>query len=108
MKNVFIIGSRGYHFNYGGWETFVSNLVDNYNDKETIFHIATITTKKEEKEIKINDNILVNPIYPQYSNFQHGIKIKILYFFHSKSSKSCVCLFNTTHISLDQPHLECS
>ena len=63
MKNVFIIGSRGYHFNYGGWETFVSNLVDNYNDKETIFHIATITTKKEEKEIKINDNILVNPIY---------------------------------------------
>lgn len=26
-KNIFIIGARGYHYNYGGWETFVDNLV---------------------------------------------------------------------------------
>ena len=63
MKDVFIIGSRGYHANYGGWETFVSNLVDNYNDDSTIFHISEITDDKEKKEYKVNDNILVKPIY---------------------------------------------
>ena len=27
-KNIFVIGSQGYNKNYGGWETFVSSLVD--------------------------------------------------------------------------------
>ena len=45
MKHVFIIGSRGYHAKYGGWETFVSKLVDNYNDKDTIFYIITFRGK---------------------------------------------------------------
>lgn len=58
MKNIFIIGARGYHANYGGWETFVSNLVDNYNDKNTIFHISSLGEKAFEE--KINDNVFVN------------------------------------------------
>ena len=58
MKHVFILGSRGYHENYGGWETFVTNLVDNYNDSDTKFYISKITTKNEEdKEISKNINI---------------------------------------------------
>ena len=61
MKNVFILGSRGYHENYGGWETFVTNFVDNYNDPNTKFYISKITDK-EEKEIIVNKNIVVNPI----------------------------------------------
>lgn len=58
MKHVFIIGSRGYHAKYGGWETFVSNLVDNYNDDTTIFHISALTDNSEE-EYKVNNNIFV-------------------------------------------------
>ena len=34
MKNIIIIGSRGYKFKYGGWETFVTNLIDNYHDSQ--------------------------------------------------------------------------
>ena len=63
MKHVFIIGARGYHSNYGGWETFVSNLVDYYDDKDTVFHISMITDDENQKEYKVNNNIIVNPIY---------------------------------------------
>ena len=61
-KKVFIIGSRGYHYNYGGWETFVSNLVDNYNDSDTIFHISELSDNKidEYLENRVNDNVIVN------------------------------------------------
>ena len=65
MKHVFIIGSRGYHAKYGGWETFVSKLVDNYNDQNTIFHISELSNIKKD-EYKINDNIIVNPIHVKY------------------------------------------
>jgi len=61
MKNVFILGARGYHENYGGWETFVSNLIDNYNDKNTKFYVSKLTDKKEDL-IKINDNLIIDPI----------------------------------------------
>lgn len=77
MKNVFIIGSRGYHENYGGWETFVTNLVDNYNDSNTLFYISKITTNNEEV-ININDNIKVFPIkvknYNGINMFKYAIK----------------------------------
>lgn len=71
MKHIFIIGCRGYHYNYGGWETFVSSLVDNYNDKNTIFHIGQLGDNN--KEIKINDNIIVNNI-----NVNFGTSAKML------------------------------
>ena len=67
MKHIFIIGSRGYHYNYGGWETFVSCLVDNYNCKKTTFHIASLNDNKKEKEEKISDNIYVNYINTKLS-----------------------------------------
>ena len=46
LKSVFIIGSRGYKAKYGGWETFVTNLVDNYKDKNTKFYISEYTNDK--------------------------------------------------------------
>ncbi len=49
MKNIIIIGSRGYKARYGGWETFVTNLVENYNDKDTKFHIPELTNDKFNK-----------------------------------------------------------
>lgn len=63
MRHVFIIGARGYHAKYGGWETFVSNLVDYYDDKNTVFHISAYTDDNSLIEEKISDNIFVNPIY---------------------------------------------
>ena len=63
MKNIFIVGSRGYHYNYGGWETFVTNLVDNYNDLDTKFHISMYTNDKNLKEYEADSNVTVNPIY---------------------------------------------
>ena len=60
MKHVFIIGARGYHAKYGGWETFVSNLVDNYNDENTTFHISSLMEDKKE-EYKVSKNIIVTP-----------------------------------------------
>ena len=60
MKNVFIVGARGYHAKYGGWETFVSNLVDHYNDKSTKFYVSELSSFKEKdnKYTKINNNTL--------------------------------------------------
>ena len=63
MKNIFIVGSRGYHYNYGGWETFTTNLVDNYNDKNTNFYVSMYTNDDTLKEYKPSPNITVNPIF---------------------------------------------
>ena len=63
MKNVFIVGSRGYHYNYGGWETFVTNLVDNYHDDDTHFYISMYTNDNTLTEYKPTKNITVNSIY---------------------------------------------
>lgn len=60
MKHVFIIGARGYHAKYGGWETFVSNLVDNYNDKNVIFHISGLSDTNNDYQNIINDNVIVD------------------------------------------------
>ena len=63
MKNIFIIGSRGYNASYGGWETFVTNLANHYNDKNTTFYITSYTDNKEEQTKKITNNIISFPIY---------------------------------------------
>lgn len=65
MKNIFIVGARGYHANYGGWETFVSNLVDSYSSVDTKFYVGELTERQEEEtlEKKINNNLSVMPIY---------------------------------------------
>lgn len=63
MRNVFIIGARGYHASYGGWETFVSNLVDYYDDSDTKFYITAYTDNKEDKVKVVNNSITVFPIY---------------------------------------------
>lgn len=65
MKNLFIVGARGYHANYGGWETFVSNLVDNYNDKNTRIYVTELSENKNEDKIinKINNNLYIIKIY---------------------------------------------
>lgn len=83
MKNIIIIGARGYHCNYGGWETFVSNLIDNYNDTKTIFHISELTNKKEDKnKIIKKDNVNCLQVYSKNLGFvtMFIYAIKALYF----------------------------
>lgn len=61
MKNIIIIGSRGYRSTYGGWETFVTNLIDNYKDKNTKFYVPEISHDKKDK-IHIENNVVCEPI----------------------------------------------
>ena len=64
MKNIIIIGARGYQANYGGWETFVTNLIENYKDKNVKFHVPELTyDKKENKTIKEKDGVSCLQVY---------------------------------------------
>ena len=71
MKHIFIIGARGYHYNYGGWETFVTNLVDNYNDKNTKFYISELSDVKK-KVYSVTNNIMITPFKV---NINGGVKM---------------------------------
>ncbi len=62
MKNIIIIGSRGYESNYGGWETFVTNLINNYDDKNTRFYVPELTNKKNTKT-EIRNGVICKQIY---------------------------------------------
>lgn len=63
MKNIIIIGARGYKSNYGGWETFVTNLITNY-DKNVQFHIPELTLdKKQKNKIVTKDNVRCLQVY---------------------------------------------
>lgn len=50
MKDVFIVGSKGIPANYGGFETFVDNLVSRQEDKQIKYHVACMTFDKEPRQ----------------------------------------------------------
>ena len=77
QKHVFIIGSRGYGFNYGGWETFITNLIDNYHSDNIIFHISGIGLMESHRVI--NDHCYFD-IFP-LNRFG-----KMQMFFHTRKS----------------------
>ncbi len=69
MKNIIIIGSRGYKFNYGGWETFVTEFVNNNKD-DVNFYIPKLVQEKElDKKIEKNNNVIINNIYVPKQGF---------------------------------------
>ena len=63
MKNIIIIGARGYEKEYGGWETFVTNLINNYNDKNTVFYVPELTHKKRNNNIEVRNGVTCPQIY---------------------------------------------
>lgn len=67
MQHIFILGSRGYQAKYGGWETFVTNLVDHYHDKNTIIYVGELTDQKEKDKTlkKIHSNLYLYFFYVQ-------------------------------------------
>ena len=68
MKNVIIIGSRGYESNYGGWETFVTELINNYDDKNTKFYVPELTNVKETKT-EVRNGVICKQIYVPKQGF---------------------------------------
>lgn len=70
MKNVIIIGSRGYRYNYGGWETFVTELVNNSVEKDIRFFVPYLThDKSNHKKIKHTNNIEEVELYCKNTGF---------------------------------------
>ncbi|KRM85205.1 beta 1-4 rhamnosyltransferase Cps2T [Liquorilactobacillus vini] len=49
MKHVFIVGSKGIPAKYGGFETFVDNLVSRQVNKNIKYHVACMTFDKKTK-----------------------------------------------------------
>ena len=43
MRHIFIIGSRGLPAKYGGFETFVEELVKNRQSSEIVYHVACLS-----------------------------------------------------------------
>ena len=50
MKNIFIIGSKGIPANYGGFETFVDELVSRQQNKDIKYHVACLSDNDNETE----------------------------------------------------------
>ena len=51
MQHVFIIGSRGLPAKYGGFETFVDQLVSNQVSSQIKYHVACLSDKKAYEHI---------------------------------------------------------
>ena len=96
MKYVFILGARGYHAKYGGWETFVSNLVDNYDDKNTFFYISEFSNTKKDIT-KVNDRVIVEPVYVK-------AKSSIKMFIYSIKSLKCALKYIKKN-KIDNPYI---
>ncbi|MBQ1496037.1 MAG: DUF1972 domain-containing protein [Bacilli bacterium] len=69
MKNIIIIGSRGYEKSYGGWETFVTNLINNYDDKNTKFYVAELNHNKKNRNIEVRNGVTCPQIYVPKQGF---------------------------------------
>ena len=54
MKDIFIVGSKGIPAQYGGYETFVDNLVTRQVSKDIKYHVACMTFNKDTKDYDYN------------------------------------------------------
>lgn len=62
-SNIMIMGSRGFKRNYGGWETFVQNLIGNWKNDNTQFYVLEIIYNKKEQGIINTDGVICPQIY---------------------------------------------
>ncbi|URZ87763.1 beta 1-4 rhamnosyltransferase Cps2T [Floricoccus penangensis] len=54
MRHVFIIGSRGLPAKYGGFETFVDELVTNQKNKNIKYHVANLSESENHTHYDYN------------------------------------------------------
>ncbi len=52
MRHVFIVGSKGIPANYGGFETFVDQLVSRRTEEKVVYHVACMGTAYETFDYK--------------------------------------------------------
>lgn len=62
-KHVMIMGSRGFRRNYGGWETLVRNLIENWKEENVQFYVSEIVYDKSKEEIQNQDGVICPQIY---------------------------------------------
>lgn len=63
MHHVMIMGSRGYTKNYGGWETLVHGMLDNWVDPNTRFYVMEVSTDPMEPEFETVNQVECIRIY---------------------------------------------
>lgn len=63
MQDVFIIGSRGLPATYGGFETFVEELISHQISKAILYHVACLSDTKHQEhfDYKGTDCFYINP-----------------------------------------------
>ncbi|MGT2887485.1 DUF1972 domain-containing protein [Streptococcus didelphis] len=63
MQDVFILGSRGLPAKYGGFETFVEELVSHQDEKEIQYHVACLSEDQHKEHFfyKGVDCFYINP-----------------------------------------------
>lgn len=57
------MGAKGLRRNYGGWETFVSQLISNWDNEFTQFIVTEIVHQKSEEKILDYNGVLCPQIY---------------------------------------------
>lgn len=50
MKNIFIVGSKGIPANYGGFETFVDELVSRKKSDDLMYHVACLSNRTGQED----------------------------------------------------------
>lgn len=63
MQHVFIIGSRGLPARYGGFETFVEELINHQQSSEILYHVACLSDDQHQTHFayKTADCFTINP-----------------------------------------------
>lgn len=98
MQNIIIIGARGYKAKYGGWETFVTNLIQNYQDKNVLFHVPELTHyRTENKKIVDKDGVSCLQVYSPRVGF---VTMFIYAIFALKYMKKYIKEQNLQHVTL--------
>lgn len=82
MKHIYIIGSKGIPAHYGGFETFVEELVRNKESEEIQYHVACMSDRKERFDylgadcfqIKVPEIGPAKAVYYDIAAFHHCLK----------------------------------
>lgn len=76
-NNVIIMGSRGYTKNYGGWETLVHGMLDNWKDPNTSFYVVEVADKADEEKYIVHNNVQCIRIFPKDTGKMQMLKMEV-------------------------------
>lgn len=84
-RNVFILGSRGYTKKYGGFETLVKGLINNWKDENTKFYIYELVQNKSEEKIEMVNGATCIRLYIKKNTSLTMILFDIKAMFHANN-----------------------